>query len=540
VANDLPTAPTPSSPADSSEVDTLTPILSVNNASDPDSENLTYNFEVALDIDFTQISVSKVGLFPDEGTTSWQVPLALNDNTFYYWRAQADDWLDVGPWMTPAQFFVNTVNDAPTAPVITASTQGSEVTILTPEIVTGNATDPDFDTLTYVFEADTAPTFDTPDLLQSGNIPEGSGSTSWATGALNDNTHYYVRVKASDGLAESPWSGVVNFFVNTVNDAPIAPTLANPSDGGAVHLFSPTLTVQNGSDIDEDVLTYEFELYEDAAMTVLISQATGLAEGEQTTSWTVPVSLVENVVYYWRARVSDGELVSNWMPLASFMVNTANDAPSAPVLVEPVDGSSLDILTPTLSVQNASDPDSDTLTYDFEVYAEGLLVASVNSIPEDASGTTSVTLSQELSDNTAYTWRARAYDGDRYGAWMDMAGFSIHLPVLNITATIDFDPNTLNQGSNGKWVVVYIELPEDYNAADIDVASVLIGDTVPAEPRPYAVGDDDKDGIPDLMVKFRRADVIGLLPAGDEVQVLVTGTVSTGTVEGVDVRRVIH
>jgi hypothetical protein len=41
-------------------------------------------------------------------------------------------------------------------------------------------------------------------------------------------------------------------------------------------------------------------------------------------------------------------------------------------------------------------------------------------------------------------------------------------------------------------------------------------------------------------VKFKRADVINLLPDGDNVQVLVTGTVGTTTFEGVDAIRVIH
>ncbi len=41
------------------------------------------------------------------------------------------------------------------------------------------------------------------------------------------------------------------------------------------------------------------------------------------------------------------------------------------------------------------------------------------------------------------------------------------------------------------------------------------------------------------MVKFKRADVINLLPNGDKVQILVTGTVGTTTFEGVDTIRVI-
>lgn len=545
--NDPPSAPTLSSPADNAETDTLTPVLTVNNASDPDSSNLTYNFEVSLNTEFTRIVASEIGIFEGTGTTSWQVPMPLNENTSYYWRAQADDWLIEGPWMTPARFFVNTANDAPTAPVILSPSDNDEITALFTDIVIANSADPDSPHLTYLFEIDTVNTFDSSNIIRSGNIPEGQGTTSWHPSTssgepinLSDNTYYYVRAKASDGFAESPWSEVTGFFVNTVNDPPTIPVLANPSEGSGVNTFTPALSVHNATDIDRDVLTYEFEVYADVAMTNLVTNITGVEETEQITSWTIPLSLVENMTYYWRARAFDGELYSGWMSLSTFMVNTANDAPTAPQLHAPAEGSSLDTLNPILSVSNATDPDSDNLTYDFEIYANGLLIQSITGIPQDISGITSITLMNALSDNTTYTWRARAYDGDRYGAWMDMATFSIHLPVTNITATIDFDPNTLNQKSKGNWVTVYIELPSGHNVADISIASLLLNGTIHAEAWPYCIGDYDKDGIPDLMVKFKRADVINLLPNGDNVQVLVTGTVGTTTFEGVDVIRVIH
>ena len=545
LTNEPPTAPTLSSPADNSEVSTLTPILTINNASDPDSSNLTYNFELALDSSFTQIAASQIGIFEGEGTTSWhpstgsgQEPLILQENTYYYWRAQADDWLIEGPWMTTARFFVNTANDAPTTPSIIYPSNNSEITTLYTDIVVSNSTDPDYDPLTYIFEIDTVNTFDSPNIIRSGNIP----TTLWHIEGLNDNTYYYVRAKASDSLAESPWSEVAGFFANTQNDAPTTPVLANPSDGSGVNTFTPALSIHNSSDIDRDVLTYEFEVYGDLSMTTLVANIAGVQETPQITSWTVPVTLTENNTYYWRARVFDGELYSGWMPLASFMVNTANDAPSAPSLYLPANGSSLDTLNPTLSVYNAIDPDppeADSLTYDFEIYSNGTLIQSLTGIPQDNSGITSITVPNALTDNTTYNWRARAYDGDRYGAWMDMAAFSIHLPVTNITATIDFDPNTLNKKSNGNWVTVYIELPAGYNVNNIIISSIRLQGTIHAESWPYCIGDYDNDGIPDLMVKFKRADVINILPNGDNVQILVTGTVGTTTFEGVDTIRVI-
>jgi len=89
-------------------------------------------------------------------------------------------------------------------------------------------------------------------------------------------------------------------------------------------------------------------------------------------------------------------------------------------------------------------------------------------------------------------------------------------------------------------VVVFIELPQGYNPSDILLSSIRLEETVPAEPWPYNIGDNDKDGQHDLMVKFKRDDVINLLPNGDNVIVHVKGLVGTTTFEGFDIIRVIH
>ncbi len=551
--NDPPTAPIPTSPADGTDVSVLTPILTVTNAADPDSASLTYNFDVAQDPDFAGIVISAKGVLSGQGNTSWQPTLSLEENVWYYWRAQADDWLDEGPWSVTSRFFVNTSNDAPTAPSITMPADNSTVSALTADIIVANSTDPDSAVINYFIELDTAMTFDSGNVIRSGAVMAGQASstgsgqdtTMWHVDGLRDNTRYYLRAKASDGAAESAWSSVVSFFANTANDAPTAPLPANPSNNAGVNVFMPTLSVHNSADLDGDALTYEFELYSDAAMLNPVRNASGLAETAQITSWTVPVSLIENQIYYWRARSFDGIAVSAWTALSQFTVNTANDSPGAPGLSSPAEGSSLSTTTPTLSITNAVDPDSDDLTCDFEIYSEGILVQSISGVAQDNTGITSITLNDPLSDNKTYQWRARAFDGDGYGPWMSMAAFSIHMPKTSINATIDFDPDTLNRASKGTWVVVYIEMPGDYKPADIDISSVRLegpstgSGQVPAEARPYAIGDHDKDRIPDLMVKFNRSEVINLLSNGEQVPVHVTGRVGTMTFEGVDNIRVI-
>ncbi|MFW9882197.1 MAG: hypothetical protein ACFFG0_54740, partial [Candidatus Thorarchaeota archaeon] len=110
-----------------------------------------------------------------------------------------------------------------------------------------------------------------------------------------------------------------------------------------------------------------------------------------------------------------------------------------------------------------------------------------------------------------------------------------------IPATIDFDPDTLNQKSKGNWVTVYIEFPPGYDVNDIDISTLFLNDVIQSEDHPTGIGDEDNDGIPDLIVKFNRTEVIGLLESGEMVYITITGELFDGTpLVGTDVIRVIH
>lgn len=117
---------------------------------------------------------------------------------------------------------------------------------------------------------------------------------------------------------------------------------------------------------------------------------------------------------------------------------------------------------------------------------------------------------------------------------------TLTVTVNPIEATIDFDPDTLNKKSRGKWVTVYIELPEDYDVKKIDGSTALL--TTPesdeeiaahigkqywakAEANEFNIMDHDDDEILERMVKFDRTAVKELLDIGDEVTVTITGGV---------------
>ena len=108
-----------------------------------------------------------------------------------------------------------------------------------------------------------------------------------------------------------------------------------------------------------------------------------------------------------------------------------------------------------------------------------------------------------------------------------------------LAAVIDIDPNIVNCRSHGP-LTCYVELPEGSEPADIDIETVMLNDTLHAYTWPVEVGDYDLDGTPDLMVKFSRAEVIDLLPEGEEVEVTVAGELIDGTAfAGTDVINII-
>ena len=63
IANNAPSAPTGSLPANGAVVNDLNPVLVINNSSDADGDELTYNFQVATDSGFFKYSIGDAFLY---------------------------------------------------------------------------------------------------------------------------------------------------------------------------------------------------------------------------------------------------------------------------------------------------------------------------------------------------------------------------------------------------------------------------------------------------------------------------------------------
>jgi hypothetical protein len=138
-------------------------------------------------------------------------------------------------------------------------------------------------------------------------------------------------------------------------------------------------------------------------------------------------------------------------------------------------------------------------------------------------------------ENIKALWEIVYYDeeGTRKESAPITLDISLEKPaVVGLPATVDVDPNTLNLKSTGQWITCYIELPGGYDVNNIDLSTVFLNETIPAESnlkygfvKNPEISDIDKDGLPELLIKFNRAAVQETVQPADTATISVTGEV---------------
>jgi outer membrane protein assembly factor BamB len=141
-----------------------------------------------------------------------------------------------------------------------------------------------------------------------------------------------------------------------------------------------------------------------------------------------------------------------------------------------------------------------------------------------ASGTTSWTITGIALTKGDNLISVIAHDAAGSSSAVDTITVNYH-PV--IACALDIDPNTLNLKSNGKWITAYIELPIGLDPADIVISSLSLNGVI-APSGPSNISDYDSDGVSELMVKFDRASVAGLLSVGTAT-LTITGELTDDT-----------
>jgi hypothetical protein len=410
-----PSIPALSSPANGTGVGTVTPTLCVVNSQPAPgcTQSQTYTFEVYSDSALTAPSVVTASVNEGGSTTCYTLTTSLSTGRYYWWRVRCYNGTSYSSWAGPFRF--HTPNTPPNVPTPIAPPDGDTVSTQAPVLIVDSVSDADGTPVTCYFEVSTSATFSS--LAAAGTVSGQSGQVSWQVSpALDKDSLYYWRVRVGDGIDYSGYSTVRSFTVRIdTNTAPTAPSILSPADSSTVDTLFPTLVVANGSDAEGNPLTYQFELYNETADT-LLGGATDIVEGTTTTSWQIPFALADSTTYTWRARCFDGSVYSPWTSWARFTVllsQQTNYPPTLPVHLSPANGSLVVTAPIELVIANSVDPEGDSIFYDFWIYSDSSLSQLVESrfdVPESPEQT-SVILDFEPVNGQRYWWRVRAKDG---------------------------------------------------------------------------------------------------------------------------------
>jgi len=463
VTNVAPTAPTLASPANGSVAASLQPTLVVNNGSDADGDNLTYDFEL-YDASGTNLIMSQSGIPQSVSVTSWGVSSTLVSGTQYRWRARCSDGMDYSPWMNMATFTTPASqqdNTPPDAPAMHSPTQGAITNQSTPTLSVLNATDDDGDNLTYSFEVYNAAGATL--VASASAVAEGSSYTTWTVSpALDDNTTYSWRARCYDGVDYSSWTSPWQFTVNQSNPLDL-PSHASPL-AGETWIGEPiVLTVNNsGHEIGADV-TYDFYVYGDGGLTQQVDQMLDVPEGASQTSATCSFSPVQSHTYWWQVQASDGSYQTPLTTATSFtFYSSGTSVTTIAGTSYPPSGGTVSARRPQLTALNIEEPG--THDYYFEVATDPAfsnLVDVSGAVPQGISDETTWQVNEELNSGDTYYWHVRA---DNY-AFSPTASFAV---VPDIFAY----PNPVRFSQDG---YVTFQLPDE--ATDLMIQTVS-GETV--------------------------------------------------------------
>lgn len=325
-------------------------------------------------------------------------------------------------------------------------------------------------------------------LVSGGTVNTASSNSfafSWTapqTGARG--SPYTFSLSVTDGEFTRTVSVVIE--VTSVNLPPGLPTLLTPDSGVTVATRTPTLVCAESYDLDEETLTYEFELSWADGGTQSGSVA-GLDGGWFADAGTPApqvafdaAALPENSLVSWRVRAFDGNAANGYSPWTApwtFFVDALNDPPGAPVLTKPTDGEVLMTQRATLESTNPSDPEGEAVTLTFEVASDvafGTLVHASAPVPLTTGAThTMYTVPIDLDWGGSYFARVTARDA-RGGVSpaSNVNAFSIRTNTAP-TAPMLGAPFT-SCGTNGQTVDAAPTSVTVANVADVEMDPITV------------------------------------------------------------------
>ncbi|HVV82172.1 MAG TPA: carboxypeptidase-like regulatory domain-containing protein [Kofleriaceae bacterium] len=204
-----------------------------------------------------------------------------------------------------------------------------------------------------------------------------------------------------------------------VTEVPASPAILYMDEGDTLAL------VLGYADADHDAPTKSFT-HTDAMNHAVAGGMLVLGAAGGTYTWTAPPGSQVGSPYTLTLTAADAEFTMH--KDVTVVVNGVNGPPTTPVPTAPVGGDAVMTGAPALTWQNATDPESEPLAYDVELYYDDTdhPPDQLATVAEAAGGMTSWTPAT-IPENTHASWRVRARDGHPNGLspWSPYATFLV-------------------------------------------------------------------------------------------------------------------
>ncbi|MCF6318068.1 MAG: DUF11 domain-containing protein [Proteobacteria bacterium] len=389
-------------PTNAQVISTNKPFLSVVSATDADSSDLQYLFQLYSDVAMTDEIANSGWLNEDiisvnnDIRMQWQPYNFFFDVTSYYWSASVRDESTTVSCGNGA-FSLNLTTTMPYGYSLSLPLL-DEITDVNVDIVIGHDMNAvNSANYSYYFEVDTNQTFTSVNLQQSPSIVfDINNQATWSLTGLQNDTLYFWRVKANDGLQDGRWV-YSQFRTQLVTSVPTVYS-TNPSNESWVSSKNPVLAFYLAKRI-KTLKDVTIEIYADDTATNLL-----FTQDINNQIWTAP-SLTDRQYYYWqvKANLKDGSS-GDFSPLQKFFVidDQNNQVPS------------FEFVSLTTSEENLSDIYPITwLDSDMDSNASIALYYDDNNTGVDGSLIASAISEDDLAD--VYQWDVSDMDnGDYY------------------------------------------------------------------------------------------------------------------------------
>jgi hypothetical protein len=244
----------------------------------------------------------------------------------------------------------------------------------------------------------------------------------------NENADYYWRVRAYDGWGWSIWSNLEDFFLNEFNEPPGPPTAIYPVDREQIGTLTPAAEMDEGVDPDRDAVGHRVRIW-NADQSELLTEG-WMPPGARTVNWQVDITLEEDTWYAWDAQAEDEHgLTSDWIEPEEFFATSENAPPLDVRWTDPVDGSSVESVSPTMTYTLSSDPEGGDVDYEIDLdtdsgFGSGAQVSFLQELGDN--GTLDLAVEgTELDENTWWNARVRAIDQDGGTSVYDVIEFFV-------------------------------------------------------------------------------------------------------------------